>query len=145
MAVRQRIGSRMIVASIVLSVGVATAAADIAARPPEPDPVASRHAVFRVTGRVRGLYPGIDRTMRVRIRNPHAFPIRVKRVRVVVSDASPACPASTIRIARGKPARPIRPRRTTKLRLRVRMVEDAPAACAGARYPLRFSGKAVRA
>lgn len=134
----------MIAVSVVLLLGAATAAAELAGRPHDPDPVRSRRAVFRVTGRVAGLYPGIDRTMRVRIRNPHAFPIKVKRVRVIVSDASPGCAASTIRIAKGKPARPIRPRRTTKIRLRVRMHADAPAACAGARYPLTFSGKAVR-
>jgi hypothetical protein len=100
---------------------------------------------FRVQGRVGGLYPGALKTMRVKVRNPYAFPIRIRRLRASVGAARPGCTAANLQVRRARANVVVRPRRTVRVRLRVRMRPSAPEACQGARFPLRFRATAVRA
>lgn len=142
-----RKSTRAIVAASVLLLGVtAGASATLGGRDEAPNERTSRPAAtFQVSGRVRGLYPGLTKAMRIRIRNPHPFAIRVKRLRILVDDPSPTCSASTLRIARVRPPRPVPARRSLKILVPVTMAPSTPDACMDARYPLRFSGRAVRA
>jgi hypothetical protein len=140
----ERIGIRVIVVSAVLLLCTAAAAADLVARAPSSARSPATSQVFRVQGRVAGLYPGAMKQMRVRIRNPHPFPIRVRTLKVRALDASVGCRASTLRIARAKVKEPVPAGRTLKVRVPVRMRRAAPSACMGARYPIRFSATAVR-
>lgn len=140
-----RNGLRALVAASILFLGVSAAAADLGGGSPVRDPGGTRAATFRVKGSVGGLFPGAVRTMRVRLRNPHPFALRLRRLRISIVDPSPGCRAGTIRIARVRRGLVMASRRTTKVRVRVRMRPTASDACIGARYPLRFSGSAVRA
>lgn len=101
--------------------------------------------VFRVRGHVAGLYPGRHGTMKLKIRNSYRFPISVRRV--VAHAASPAagCPGGTVVIRpwRGHLRVPSRSRR--RITVRVKMRVGASSACIGARYPITYTGKAVRA
>lgn len=140
-----RNGLRAFVAASILFLGVSAAAAELGGGSLVREPVGVQRATFRVTGSVGGLYPGAVRTMRVRLRNPHPFALRLRRLRISVVDPAPGCRAGTIRIGRVRRGLVMAARRTTKVRLRVTMRPSAPNACIGARYPLRFSGSAVRA
>jgi hypothetical protein len=141
---RNLIGIRALVVSSILVLGAAAAAAELA-RAPAQEPASASSAVFRVSGRVVGLYPGRAKTMKVRIRNPHPFAIRIKKLRIRVSEGGPGCRAGTIRIGKARVTRPVPARRRLRVRVPVKMRPAAPDACMGARYPLRFAGTAVRA
>lgn len=141
---RPRNGFRAFVAASILVLGTTAAAASLVGDGPR-EPVGARAAAFRMTGRVAGLYPGRVKVMRIRLRNPHPFALRLRKLRVIASDPAPGCRAGTLRFGRVRRGLVLPARRTTKIRVRVSMRPSAPDACIGVRYPLRFSGSGVRA
>lgn len=98
---------------------------------------------FTITGGATGLFPGGAGRMVLKVRNPYRRHLRVSRLRVRVLDAGARCRASNLRVSPFRGFVNVRPRRTSVVRLRARMVSAAPAGCRGARFPLRFSGKAT--
>ena len=99
---------------------------------------------FRISGHVRGLYPGRRVRMRVRVRNLTRSPILVTRVGARVRSVPHRCSRRNlvIRVYRGRLR--VRPLAHRFVRLRVRMRMAAPNGCQGVRLPLRFWGRAVR-
>lgn len=106
---------------------------------------ASVHAQdgFEIAGEVGGLFPGADTTLDAVVTNPHPFAIRVISTTVTVLDASQACPASMLEIGDSDATVEVPPGGTATVPLDVRMSLDAPDACQGATWPLRFTGTAV--
>jgi hypothetical protein len=98
---------------------------------------------FRITGHVRGLFPGRVKTMKVTIRNPYPFQIHVTSVRARVVSSSTACPAKAIRVTPWKGRLRVRAGRIRHLTLTVRMKPTAPQGCAGLRFTLKYQGKAT--
>jgi hypothetical protein len=139
---------KVLTASLLLAVALIGVPAAIVALQPRVDPeqvhplAAARS--FRVRGSVRGLYPGLAKTIRARASNPFAFSIELRRVTVTVRRPAPGCPAETVRVHPWRGAVGISQGATRHIPLRVRMVPSAPDACQGARYPLVYSGRAVR-
>ena len=101
---------------------------------------------FGIKGRVRGLYPGARKPLRVRLINHHRFPIKVRSVRIRVLKGNHV----------GCGRRWIRPKRVINISVKVpgksrafasypvRMRKAAPQACSGAKWKLRFSGTGKR-
>jgi hypothetical protein len=101
---------------------------------------------FRLSGRLRGLYPGKQKIMTIKVTNPNRFPIVVKEMRVGVKRSSkPGCGPEWIkahdrfRISLLVPARA-----RAFASLPVTLKRTAPDACKGARWQLKFRGGAVR-
>jgi hypothetical protein len=99
--------------------------------------------------RAGGLFPGAKRPLRLRIRNPNRFAIKVTKVRVRIRRdlKHPGCyPRRYLRATRLR--EPVRVSakniRRTRTRLKIRMRMSAPDACQRAVFPLRLKGKAVR-
>lgn len=102
---------------------------------------------FTIEGDVKGLYPGLRKPLRLRIRNPNQFAIELRRVRVSVQDSDhPGCAARWIQhekrlsVRRNIPAKG-----RLELDYPVRLRPAGPTDCQGASWPLDFSGTAVRA
>jgi len=131
------------VVAAVLAVSAFAFAMEIAR--PAPDPQRAAPPVFHIRGRVSGLYPGKAGTMSLKIRNSYRFPISVRQVASRVGSPAVGCPGRsvTIRPWRGRLLVPAHGRR--RIAVRVRMRPSAPSACIGARYPIAYSGRAVKA
>lgn len=137
-----RMRRRLVASMLGLSVLVGSVAiASVLAR---PDDVTGRtFRPFRVSGTVKGLYPGRVKTLRVRVRNPNGVPMRVRFVRVRVVSPVSTCPARSVRVKPWRGSVQIRAGASKRLRLQVRMRRWTPDACQGVRYRLRYKGWAV--
>lgn len=131
-----------------LMVLVAAALTSAVAVPRSPvvrvDP-ASRVRPFVVHGHVSGLYPGVRKQMRIIVRNPQSFTVRVTQVTARVSNASIACRSRNVRIVRFTGSRTIPGHGRIRIYLSSRMRRRAPNACQGARFPVTFTATMARA
>ncbi len=132
----------IVVSALVLAAALAQAA-ERGLDPAEPIARPAR-ARYTVTGRVVGLFPGARTTMRLTVRNPNPYPIKVRRIRTTVRSRVASCPSKTVRVARFRGVRRVPARSRIHLRVRVRMVPKAPDSCAGRRYRLSFRGAGAR-
>jgi hypothetical protein len=99
---------------------------------------------LRVHGRIKGLYPGARKRLRVRVRNTYPRHARVRLVRTSVRSAGPDCSRANLHV-RGNPrTRWIPAHSKILIRLRVRMSASAPDACQGATWPLRYRVRVER-
>jgi hypothetical protein len=101
-------------------------------------------ARFKIRGHVKQLYPGKEGKLRLRVTNPNGFPIVVRTIKVKVRPAGRWCSAKALKIRRFHGTRRIRAHRTVKMKLRIRMRKKVARACMGARFPLKYSGRATR-
>ena len=106
-------------------------------------PVARGADEFTVGGDIAGLYPGAEMTLDAEVTNPFPFAIRVVSVSVAVADAGPGCPASVLSVSGSTDAVEVPAGRVGIVPLDVRMSSDAPDACQGATWPLRFTATGV--
>lgn len=108
-------------------------------------PLGSAPRRLAIRGVAIGLYPGLQGRLHVTVRNPNLFAVRVLSLRVAVGSPGRGCPASAVRP--GPLAQPfrVRGRGLARVALPIEMATDAPLACSGRRFPLRFQAKAVRA
>ncbi|HEU0131552.1 MAG TPA: hypothetical protein VFQ85_11250 [Mycobacteriales bacterium] len=110
--------------------------------------------VFFISGGVTGLTPGTTRTMSLSVRNPNPWPIQVLSLDTAVgaADRSP-CPASSLEVGRyafaaGLPHVLAPANATITVQLPAELADSLTtdqSGCAGATFPLTFSGRAVRA
>jgi hypothetical protein len=135
---------KLIVGSALVLVAALAQAAERGLDPAEQiaRPARPRYAI---TGRVVGLFPGARTTMRLTVRNPNPYPIKVRRIRTTVGSRVASCPARTVRVARFRGVRRVPARSGIHVRVRVRMIPTAPDSCAGRRYRLSFRGSGTRA
>jgi hypothetical protein len=131
--------------AVALALVLAAALAQAAERGPSADgsarPAPTR---YRISGKVVGLFPGARTTMRLTVRNPNPFPIKVRKIRTTVRSGA-SCPSKSIRVARSRGTKRIAATGRARIRVKVRMLATAPAACAGHRYRLIYRGMATRA
>jgi hypothetical protein len=99
---------------------------------------------FNISGHVTALYPGVRKQLVLRVRNPNRFTIKVISVRVSVRSAVRGCSSRNLVVGRFRGSRKVARRRAAKVRVPITMVSRAAPACQGARFRLRFSGKAVK-
>jgi hypothetical protein len=100
---------------------------------------------LRVSGHVEGLYPGARKGLRLELRNGSRHWTVVRAVSAAVTDGSPGCsPRFLSTVPRDLKHPRIRPHKTRRLGIRVRMWPGAPDACQGATFPVRFKVRAAR-
>lgn len=108
-------------------------------------PTASRGGErFAISGSVAQLYPGARIPLTLRVRNPNDRRIRVTSLTVEVEDASQTCNASNLHVSRYRWPFRVRSGDTRTIELWATLSDAAPRACRGARFPLTYSGQAVR-
>ena len=100
---------------------------------------------FRIRGSIGGLYPGLRTTMRLAVRNPNPYAIRVTRIKTAVGASTGACPARSVRVRTWKGRARVPARGVRRIKVSVRMKGTAPTVCAGHRYRLTYRGWAVLA
>lgn len=98
---------------------------------------------FDIGGEIAGLYPGVEATLDAEVTNPHSFPIRVTSVSADVLPAGPGCSGAVLDVGEYDDGVVVPASSSTTVPLLVTMDADAPDACQGAAWPLRFTGTAV--
>ena len=133
--------SRIALVFSVTAVLAVTAGLALAAKRPWPP----RHGpkTFSITGHVDDLTPGVRSSLAVKIRNPWSRKIRVISISARVDPSGRPCPVGNVRILGFRGSLVIRPRASRSVILAASLRRSAPPACAGATFPLRFSGRAV--
>ena len=129
----------------ILAVSAAAIAGTGSARTPETGGEAPRTLVLR--GKIRGLYPGNPRTLRVRVHNGLSVRVGVYHVRARAHRTTGPlgrCPARVIRIKPWRGMVFVRPGATRSIRLRVRLARRAPDRCQGVRWRLTYDARSVR-
>jgi hypothetical protein len=113
-------------------------------RPPFGGTASAEGPAFRARGRATHLFPGARVEMPVRIRNLESFPVVVTSLAATVGSANAECSGSFLRIAGFSGGVRIPAGGAVRIRIPLELRRSAPPACMGARWPIRFSGKAVR-
>jgi len=129
----------------ILAVSAAAIAGTWSARTPEAGGEAPRTLVLR--GKIRGLYPGNPRTLRVRVHNGLSVRVGVYHVRARAHRTTGPlgrCPARVIRIKPWRGMVFVPPGATRSIRLRVRLARRAPDRCQGVRWRLTYDARSVR-
>jgi hypothetical protein len=99
---------------------------------------------------VSGLYPGATKSMRVRVRNPYNFDLRINRLGAeVVSSSSRACPARPGNLVaglhEGRLPITVRARQAREAgSIPIRMPTSVTNECAGVTFTIRITGVATK-
>ena len=129
----------------ILALSAAALAGTWSVRTPEAGGEAPRTLVLR--GKVRGLYPGHARTLRVRVHNRLSARVGVYRVQARAHRTTGPlgrCPARVIRIRPWKGMVFVPPGATRSIRLRVHLARRAPNRCQGVRWRVTYDARSVR-
>jgi hypothetical protein len=97
----------------------------------EPSPV-------RVTGNTRNLFPGVTRSLPIQVRNRTRGPVRLQWVRAIVGQPRGACNGGYLHVEQIWPQRRIPGRGLIDLVMPITLADEAPDACQGVRFPLRY-------
>lgn len=132
--------------AVVLLAGAVAVAAEtgmiVTERPSDAPSVVERPTPkLQVRGKVKGLYPGVQKRMRVRVQNRLPQRVVLVSVRARVRDASPTCSRKNIKIKRYRGSKRMRAHSRTRVRVQVTMKPDAADACQGARFPIKFRAR----
>jgi hypothetical protein len=131
---------------LALLAGVAHGAVIVTdADPPRAEAAArSKKQGLGVSGRVHGLlYPGVRRTLVLKVSNRLRRPVKLTSVRVRVKGAPRGCRKRYLAVRRFRRRPRLRARRARRVRLRVMLARSAPDSCQGAIFRLRYSVRAV--
>lgn len=146
-----RVPARSIVTKVIVGCLVVVAALAQAGERREGAPVLGEERSgqsaprFRIRGSIGGLFPGLRTTMRLAVRNPNPYAIRVTRIKTAVGASTGACPARSMKVRTWKGRARVPARGVRRIKVSVRMKRTAPTVCAGHRYRLIYRGWAVRA
>jgi hypothetical protein len=129
----------------ILAVSAAAVAGTWSVRTPEAGGEAPRTLVLH--GKVRGLYPGKARPLRVRVHNSLSVRVGVYRVSARARRTTGPlgrCPARVIWIKPWRGMRFVPAGATRSIRLRVRLARRAPDRCQGVRWRVTYDARSVR-
>ena len=104
---------------------------------------AARAPHFVVKGKIKGLYPGSSKPLKLRLTNPTDAPLTVKLVTVKVRSTTVSCPSSAVKATKFKGNKRIGAHRTAKIKVKIRMKVTTLDACQGTKFRLIYGGKAV--
>ncbi len=110
------------------------------------------HPHFSASGTISGLVPGRPGTLEVVITNEDAVGYRILQLEATAKDASPGCPAANLVIepysstTQGAVTHDVAGKSTTTIPLTVtlRYTSSVQDACKNVKFPLTYSGVAVR-
>ncbi len=129
-------------AAVALAILVAAVSASTLLHREEAGGTATVPHRMALSGRVRGLFPGASKRMRVIVRNPTRAWIVLMRVRARALDV-PGCSGRYVRIRPFRGERPVPPRDRIVIRMRARLSPTAPDTCQGTRLPVRFRARGM--
>jgi hypothetical protein len=138
---------------VVLAIAVASGAAAYAALPGNGDgraalrahAAASAASALRISGHVRGLYPGARMGIRLKVRNGSSRWVVVRAIRADVRSGASGCSPDNLSTVPKELTYPrIRPHKTRRVGIRIRMWKKTPDACQGVTFPLRYKVRAGR-
>jgi hypothetical protein len=145
---------RLFLSSAVVLATAAGVAAHVAAPGPGPgdgrmELIASvKHVVSVTSSPVTGLYPGLRRTLTVRIKNTYAYRVKVTSVkaRVAAATSRPGCTGAAQNLIVTPHTGPLAvgPRKTAAVVMTVVMPLTVANACQGATFTITFAAHAVR-
>jgi hypothetical protein len=98
----------------------------------------------RGVARAAVLYPGARTTLVVMVRNRFRFTVRVRSISAKAASAGRGCPGKYVRVQRLDDDSTIAPDGLIRANLRIAMSREAPDACQGKKFPLRFTARATR-
>jgi hypothetical protein len=98
-----------------------------------------------VTGSIKGLYPGVRKRLRLKVRNRLAVRMKLTSLTVLVRDGRWNCRGANVRVGRFRGGLLLPPRRRRAVTLVISMPKTAPDPCQGAVFKLVFRARAVRA
>jgi hypothetical protein len=103
-----------------------------------------RKSGLKISGHVKGLYPGASSQLTVKVKNRFPFALRVRSIWAVAGDGARFCSGENLRV-RGR-RRPLRipAHRSRRVDLGIALASTASSFCQGARFPLRFGARASR-
>ena len=99
---------------------------------------------FTIEGSIVDLFPGSDGALELTIANPNNFTITVTSLGVAVGDASAACPAAHLQLTPWAGELTVAANGTATTQVPAALATGTPTSCAGASWPLTFTGKAVK-
>lgn len=111
------------------------------------NPPATPGRTLKITGHIKGMYPGREAILKLHIRNPFPLRVTVTRVRVTVTRGEGAlttCPAKMLRVRSWRGSRWIPPHKFRIVRMPIRMRATAPDVCQGTRWQLYYSATSTR-
>jgi hypothetical protein len=130
---RRLLAAALATAALALTVTIATGS------------IGHRHrrtaAHFTLHGRVRGLYPGVRKRLKIVVHNPGRRALTVRSITTHVRDASAACKARNLHVSAFHGRLRVRGHRSRRVAVKVRMRRDSPAACQGGIFRLAFHGR----
>ena len=129
------------VALLAGAVAVAAETGVIVAERPDGAAVERAMPEIKVHGKVKGLYPGGRKKMKVGVHNGLPQRVKLVSIRARVKDAAPTCTRQNISVKRFRGQKPIPARGRTGVRVLVTMAPAAPDACQGARFPIKFNAR----
>lgn len=132
--------------AVVLFAGAVAVAAEtgmiVTERPPgDPSAVERPVPEIKVHGKVKGLYPGAQTTMKVGVHNRLPQRVKLTSIRARVEDASPTCSRNNVSVERFRGSKPISAHRRERVRVLVTMAATTPDACQDARFPIKFKAR----
>ncbi len=106
-------------------------------------PLESRR--FAIKGKVKRLYPGAKKTLKLRVRNRSAYRIRLETLTVKVKKPNKAgCKMRWLKLKKQmSPRLKLLPKKRAVIPVRVKLSKKATDSCQGARWPLEYRGSAV--
>jgi hypothetical protein len=96
----------------------------------------------RLRVQARGLYPGLKRPVRVRVRNRSDNRLTLRSVRPRMRKSGSGC-ARYVTLERRRFHRLLPPRSTRRIKLRIAMDRTTPDACQGVKLPVRLRARAT--
>jgi len=128
----------LITALALLAIG----AGIVAAYPHNAEPAGGQRVpAIKITGKVKGLYPGASKRIRLKLKNRSRQVVLVTAVRARVKSPGAGCPARTLQAERKRLRLRVPAGRSRRVRYPIRMRPTAGVACEGKRFKLRYRAR----
>jgi hypothetical protein len=109
-----------------------------------PPAAAAATTMFKISGSVKGLFPGSSVPLVLSIVNPQSYPIVVSSITTRVGKTNrPGCSSTFLSVAPFSGAIAVAAKGSAAVIVSVTLSHAAPNACEGAVFPLKYSGSAV--
>jgi hypothetical protein len=129
---------------VVLAAGIAYAALGPAGNRPGPEPRRAGGPIAAIAGEVSGLYPGREARVTAHVVSRADHTLWLHSIRAWAKEASAPCPAELLTVRRRRMRERLPALGRVRVHLPVLLSEDAPDACEGATWPLRFHARVSR-
>jgi len=103
----------------------------------------SQSGPLALSGSVSGLVPGSHRSIELQVANPNGREVTVTDVAVTVTADQDGCPAATLEVGRMPASISVPASGSSTTTLPVTLAADAPDACQGASFTLRYATTAT--